>query len=592
MSDTPPPPESPSGGGSAGAEEPEPLILNCITPAMVSESKKWDILIYGIDDSDEIGNHHMDLLCGILGEKISYEKRTGSSFYFERNGVTVTIHMGMHDDCNVTSNEIDLLLYFLPVRHDSTDHSKISDITRKHGAMIWKHSVAILTGIDAKVDEFVKKQGSWITKLDTVLGMLTNPIQTSLAASIQENQDVAPKNLLIKPAGRHEKPDLLKPHEKWLSQIWDGCLLSSKETSMPAIIKLSQNRISYNVKTTDLQRPFHLQPIQTKEKGLSHKVKLALGLGGGGGAVAVGAVAGGTVGALTGAITLCVPTFGIAAKTGLALGLVVGAGVGASVAGAVNRTINERKPSNDSTKNELKLQYGEMVTNLPSVIAGLKNIAKGRATCKIVVTGIEGEDFSQMAASLAGKRAVDGTESYCRQLIEMRNKLVICSTPGFPKRGDKLPSARKVITATRDSHLLVLCIPMTYKERKFVHSPHAHSLITLSNIDMSIFSHMVIALTKAHNVSDQTDFKAELEQWKTDIRELLKESIELTEEVIQKIPILPVGDETGALEIPATERQNPPERYYWLTELLLHALPLGLSRICWHNFEHNCSFRA
>ena len=565
-------------------EEPDPPgNLNCIIPA-VNDGKEWNILVYGIDESERIGNHHMELLCGILGEQISYEKRTVASFHFEKNGVTVTVHMGKHDNCNVTSDEIDLLLYFMPVKPDcNVDHSCINDITRKHGAMIWKHSVAILTGMDANTQTL----GNLETKFNTLYEILRSQIQGSLENSIQENEasvNVSKTNLLIQPAGRRDKPDLPKPYERWHSLLWYGCFLSSKEPSIPAILKVAQDRISYNVKTTDLQRPFHLQPIQTKEKGLSHKVKLALGLGGGGGATAVGVVTGGTIGGLIGALAFGVPTFGIAAKTGLAIGVVVGAGVGvgaASAVGTVSRTIKKRRASSAFSREvelSLHVQYGELLTYLPSITSELRKVARGQVTCRIVLTGIEGEHTSQVAAALTGKRVIEGAGSYWRQVVPMKANLVVYDVPRFPKNGDKTTKAKKLIQATQDTHLLIFCIPMTYREKKFVYSPHADSLRRLRDIDKNVFSNMVIALTNAHNLGEQADFKAELERWKIEIRELLKELINLEDEVIQNMPILPVGDGNGVIEIPATERQNPPEQYYWLTELLLHAM-----RVTKHN---------
>ena len=88
----------------------------CITPALVKENKEWRILVYGIDDpgESERDQHHADLLCGILGKEIAYQKLTFSSVSFEKNGVTITIHLGKHDDCRVTPEEVDLLLFFHP----------------------------------------------------------------------------------------------------------------------------------------------------------------------------------------------------------------------------------------------------------------------------------------------------------------------------------------------------------------------------------------------------------------------------------------------------------------------------------------------
>ena len=70
----------------------------------------------------------------------------------------------------------------------------------------------------------------------------------------------------IKLAGRQEQPDFPKPHLKWFSQLCLGCFLSSKDTSLPAILKIAQERINSVISNNEImQQDFHEQPIQVKE---------------------------------------------------------------------------------------------------------------------------------------------------------------------------------------------------------------------------------------------------------------------------------------------------------------------------------------
>ena len=302
----------------------------------------------------------------------------------------------------------------------------IARITQKHGAMIWKHSIAILSRMDEKVDEYTDKEGGREKQFETMLDLLTSQIHNSLAKSIENEDNVKKTDLCIRPTGTIDKPDLPKPHEKWHSLLWNACFLSSKNRAKPAILKLSQDRISYNVKASVLQqKQFHDQPILTKERGLSEKVKLTLGLGEGG-AAAGAAVAGATIGGLVGALAFGVPTFGVAAKTGLAIGAMCGAGLGVGAAGVATKVHKrlKQKPSPPEKKSEnlsksitaeknICVQYSEVVTYLPYVVESLRKVARGQVTCRIVVTGVEGENSSQLAAALTGrKKVIERAESY------------------------------------------------------------------------------------------------------------------------------------------------------------------------------------
>ncbi len=91
----------------------------------IEASSEWRILVYGVNepDQEEANEHHMHLLSGILGKEISPDKRTFPNFYFPTNGVTVTVHIGSHPECKISHDEVDLMVYFIPVNVDIVNHS-------------------------------------------------------------------------------------------------------------------------------------------------------------------------------------------------------------------------------------------------------------------------------------------------------------------------------------------------------------------------------------------------------------------------------------------------------------------------------------
>ncbi len=104
--------------------------------------------MYGVNEPDqqEANEPHMHILSGILGKEISPDKRTIPNFDFSSNGVTVTVHIGSHPECNVSHDEVDLMVYFISVKRKIVNHFhvvKIGEITTARGAMVWKHSVIV-----------------------------------------------------------------------------------------------------------------------------------------------------------------------------------------------------------------------------------------------------------------------------------------------------------------------------------------------------------------------------------------------------------------------------------------------------------------
>lgn len=230
-----------------------------------------------------------------------------------------------------------------------------------------------------------------------------------------------------------------------------------------------------------------------------------------------------------------------------------------------------------------------MLTNLPNVLKSLREVAKGQVTCKILIAGVSQDGTSTLAAALTGKEVIPSAKSYWKQVKPMKANLVTYESPSFqsPPRGDILATAGKLYQLSKDTHLLVFCIPMTYTRRRFVFSTYASILNQINVIDSSIFSNMVFALTRANEMraemarQNKTDFpkffKDTLQGWKDQITEMFREAFEFDEEKAKKIPIIPVGDNGAtfiSLSTNADEQPEPGNVHHWLTELFLRALPV------------------
>ena len=540
----------------------------------IKKSKEWRILAYSANQ--EHRDHHMSLLSGIIGKEIPPEDQEEASYQLKKNGVTVTVHFGEHPDCKVTYEDVDLLLFFTWVNSsrriiERSSITQIEQISKSRGTMIWKHSIAILTGVDAIVDSFGRRSSEASTRQEMLLEACKAQIQEALEQAL--GNQINPTDVLIVPTGRQDQPDLPKPHEKWFTQLWHGCCFSSNK-SQAAILKIAQDRISYDVRNNSLKDlHFHKQPIKVDKKGLSYRIRVGLGLGGGGaaaagtvgGAAAAGTV-GATVGALTGALAIGIPSFGVAAGTGLVLGAVLGGGAGVGVAGAAGggRKLKQIMQGESSQK----IDYEEILINLPQVAKSLKASARSQVACRIIVTGVRGEGTSTVAAALTGKQTIKRAESYWLQVRPMIANLVTFDLQGFPRVGDEQSIIKKYISLQywKDTHLLVFCIPMNNKEDEFVYTPHAEALKCLSKADANIFNNIAIALTHANEMPPQ-DYDNEYERWKSEIRKVLKKQIYLDEETAKKIPIIPVGNEQPTIDL------SDGRKYHWLSEFFLKIIP-------------------
>ncbi len=565
----------------------------------IKASSEWRILMYGVNepDQEEANEHHMHILSGILGKEISPDKRTFPNFRFPSNGVTVTIHIGSHSECNVSHDEVDLMVYLIPVNGDIVNHShvvKIGKITTAHGAMVWKHSVIVFTGVDATADAYALKTGDVATRLEGVLDSWTTTVQQALDSAIANEVGINSEEVLIRPAGRRNQLDLPKPHTQWFSLLWLGCFLSSKVNSTPAILKVAQGRIANIVKDSDIdQLQLFEQHIQVKENSIQLPQNMRIGLGlGGSSAIAGAAVVGATIGAVIGAVAIGVPSFGVAAGTGLTLGAVIGGGLGASVAGAAvggSYKAAKDKQMEEIDASELKLYYAELLSRIPKMSAYLTTWAEKQINCKIVVTGVKGEGVSTVTAALIGKPPREGGSGlYLQQVICMKANLLTYDFQGFPKVGDKQLKAKELVEFqnNKNTHLLVFCIPMTSPKEDFVYSPHVKYLERLCEVNDKIPCNTVIALTHANemraemnkrNDLSQTSlhqfFHDELESWKLQISTVFEKYIHIDNEITKKIPVVPVGNLEPVIDLSDDENPTPATQYHWLSEMLLHAMP-------------------
>ena len=487
----------------------------------------------------------------------------------------MTIHFHSHSDCAVTSDDVDLLLLFLPVNRGALHTSytnKIRNIQAQRGESIWNNAAIILTGVDVALQ---LNRGS---RLDEFLA--TSKILLQQAADSTQLQVI--------PAGRQDQPDLPKPHQKWFSQLWFSIFRTLKVRAMPALLKFAQSRVSNSVASKDIQcLPFYQQPIEIKEGEVTLPLSAKLGIGiGGGGAVVGATAAGATTGALIGALAVGIPSFGIAAGVGLLIGVVIGGGIGgglatAAVGGAYRGAKNQQQQ--EIRARNLRLYYAELLSRIPKVSDHLNQWARRQNTCRIVVAGIRKEGVSTAAAAIARQNQLYSNE--CYEHHSERDKLVIRDFQNFQRDADRQAKAKQLVKLLKSSDLLVFCVPMTSSKQDFVSSANATYLQRLCTLDKNVLLHTVIALTHANEMrrvvkgqsnqprkSFQQFFHDEHEAWKTHIKSVLRGYSHSDDCDINRVPIIPVGASDHPISLSDNKASTQATHYYWLTQFLLHAL--------------------
>ena len=538
----------------------------------ISSSKNWRLLVYGSNE------YHLSILSGILGEQCPNTMQ--GKYSYKKNGVSVEVLF--RPESIISHEYIDLFIYFIPIEEDRIQDEilrkmpeEIEKITRNHGEMIWKHSVVVFSGMEATAENY-KKKDNVCAQFETFLENCMNTVQSRIRPALNNYIGVAANEVLIRPAGSLKAPDLPTPHEKWFSLLWHGCFLSSKVNSLPAILKISQDRLKYDVKTKEIRDvPFHEQPISTNH-GLLGKIKLAFGRARATSAIARVSESGERVGALVSALACGVSSSGVAAGTGLLLGGPPGEDFGDSM--AVTDLAGKNDSKNDSNPEvNKKLGYAQMVTKFPKVSRELKTWASKRTTSKLVVTGMYREGVSTAATALTGVRATNNVFKLPAS-TEARDNVEVYDCEGFQEDLKTMSQkAKKVINFQSEKDLLVFCVPMTATRQEFVHSFHIKVLERLHTEDANIFSKTVIALTHAnelqlrHNNQSEITFKEffneELDQWKKEIKLLLEKNLRLSSEAAGRVKVIVIGSSDQP-----TIKLSESEEYHWQSKFYLEIL--------------------
>ena len=517
-------------------------------------SKNWRILVYGLNE------HHLSLLSGILGKEIPVEKLQESGYSFHKNGVTVDVHFG--PQC-ISHEAVDLLICFVAVTGgviDFHETDNIRTITANHSDMIWKHSIVVLSGLDFEVEQIKQSHsGNQSTIFKDRLSQWTTQVNKAVSST---DVVIADEGVLIRIAGGLSEPDLPEPHLKWFSQLWYGCFHSSKDESMPAIMRIAQDRLRYDLERNDSKDiPFCKQPIKVNPclsvQGSASKLWLA----------------GGALGASLGAfICLCVED---------SLGVLAGSSFGGFVVGA---GIVRLASDNTSTNNEARcFNFVELLAKIPKVSAELKSWARKQTVCRIVVTGMSGEDISNVSFCLSNRR---GSKGIYQEVVctEPKTMLEVHCCQQFPQDLGKMYGVAIEFQSRVDGHIPVFCIPMTDQPDRFIYSDHLKALERLYMVDKHIFSKLIIALTQADKIrtlmpSENGEpgnafdefFVEKLTRWTEKVKYELQNFFNLRESVANDIPVVAIGSE-GPIDLSAFEGSPEPKTYHWRSKFLLQAL--------------------
>ena len=491
----------------------------------IESSKEWHILVYGLNNLglDEQNIHHMSLLSGIVGETIGPDQRQKSNFTIKTKiyGVTVKIYNGSHAECKVSHEDIDLLIFFIPVVNkvviDPSHIAQIVKITKSHEAMIWKHSIAVLTGLDKTATSFEMDRYT-DARFETVLLVLTSQIQHALKAAVHtEDFDI-----LFQPAGSQQTPDLPK-NKKWFAILWRNCFLRSKISSMPAILKIAQGRLFYKSTRTSSnvlkEKEFNEQPIQIEEKELQTTQAVALS----------------------------------DQEKNLTIHFT-------SLLAAIPKVRDSMQA----------WTQGKTYCNV--IFAGMED-----EDITTVTGALKKQEFvSSLTWSHIPRQLYSPTINVwefrlprvCRREIKAKELLDFDWYPGRELHllAICIPMNDNPNDFQDSAHACFLR-----------HLCEMRESIISSMVIVLTHANKIQDVKTSRNECSQTNlqqfFKNELEQWKRNIRELLTRKIHFRQEEAEKVPIIPVGNDELTIDLSDNVQSTPETQYHWLSELLLHALP-------------------
>ena len=583
----------------AAVEDPKDSVTHARIIESIKKSRRWRILVYGL--TEEQNSYHSQLLDGIMGKQLQLTADS-KEHEIQKNGTKVEIKIGSHPECNITHENVDLLLVFILMERAKIDKAFFrlaAQITQARGAEVWRHSVVVLTGIDVIANEHTG-QGIAAARFAGLLDGLRAQILTAVElAQTGDEQEVGIRDNQILVAGQQIQPDLPKPHEKWFSQLCLSCYLFSKKDSIPAILKLSQARIANSVDNNKIARlAFYEQPIQVKEDyaRLFNRDKVHLGIGRNG-AIVVDSSKDEPC-ALVGALTLGISSFSTVATTGLPPGAAGGVGVEVTGFAAVGSIASARNQHQQQQVRHRRIEehYAELFACFPSISNHLMKWTEKQKICRIVVAGFKEEGATNLASALTNQsHRRRGSGLFWEGIESNTANLIVHDFPSFESPIHENINHKTLelfkLMKEKEVNLLIFCIKVTPELKEtFAKSWLKNYFVHLHDHDREIFSNLVIALTFADKLRDSYDngpsqreqfqkyFENEVAGWRLQINTELQEHFRAGGVAdIPDIPVIPVSVsdlENNEINLSDNEASDPAKHYHWLSKLLVEAMPV------------------
>ncbi len=299
------------------------------------------------------------LICnGILGEPLLDETKvilTVKKWKDDRNGMKFKVtSVATFDDVlhtpaeyeekirTISNKQFDVFLYCIPVKISrpslEDDKRGYEELKRLLHGDIWSRCVVVLTYADAIVIRGQTKHKSL-----GISRQVKDDYNSTIKGWISAINELFENGPSVVAAGSPQCVSLLNDNDLWLSKLF--LVIQDKTENIPSKLLLLKNinRIKETVSNMEsiLRNGIHQQPIIITEK--SSKVKQRLlemvpGLG-----AATAGLVGATVGGLTGALAIGLPSFGVFAGTGLALGALLGGAIGAGTVASVQKAASSRE---------------------------------------------------------------------------------------------------------------------------------------------------------------------------------------------------------------------------------------------------------
>ena len=248
------------------------------------------------------------------------------------------------EDMKAKCGDVDLVLYCISMEETRSDlrHHNHATVIRKitscFGAQIWANTIFVLTFSNTVVDsledrgtehlreDFERYVQQW--KEDVQSALIEVGVKRKIACDVK-----------IVPAG-HSQELHLPGIEHWISNFWSHCLVSTKRSAQPALIKMETAGPEGGFVSNDDVNEESLMKATADERKIvfTPMVKVAIGATIGG-IAATGVAIGAGIGATIGALAIGIPTFGVAAAAGLGIGGGIGAAVGGGIAAGVGALI-------------------------------------------------------------------------------------------------------------------------------------------------------------------------------------------------------------------------------------------------------------